>query len=234
MTLHEAIVALLGENGNPMSTREIAEELNRRETYRKRDGSPITPFQIHGRTKNYPGLFKRDGTTVSLREWERTEGSISRTSSSPPTGTRVRFPHKQQSRGQGERMVLEWYVNKEGGLFIAEVPVSIPDAESDETPHESRRIDAIRVPTGTTGNLIPHRSFEDTATRIKGHTVELIEVKKELNRSVIGQVVVGRDFFKHRYNHWDIEMVILTRDPKPNQSLLKWCRWNNIKVIRPG
>jgi hypothetical protein len=66
MTLHEAIKVVLEGAGRPMSTREIAAELNRRELYAKKDGTEITDFQVHGRTKNYPKLFRREGTTVSL------------------------------------------------------------------------------------------------------------------------------------------------------------------------
>ena len=49
-----------------MSTREIADELNKNQWYQKKAGSPIDPFQIHGRTKNYAKLFNRDGSMVSL------------------------------------------------------------------------------------------------------------------------------------------------------------------------
>jgi hypothetical protein len=65
-TLHEAIKVVLEETGHPMSTRDIAAEVNRRGLYRKKDGSEVTDFQVHGRTKNYPKLFRREGTTVSL------------------------------------------------------------------------------------------------------------------------------------------------------------------------
>jgi len=41
-------------------------ELNRRGLYAKKDRTQITDFQVHGRTKNYPKLFRREGTTVSL------------------------------------------------------------------------------------------------------------------------------------------------------------------------
>lgn len=68
MTLHEAIVKLIRQTGRPMTTAEIANELNKNKWYQKKDGSPITPYQIHGRTKNYPGLFKKDGSIVSLNE----------------------------------------------------------------------------------------------------------------------------------------------------------------------
>lgn len=67
MTLHEAIEKLLKQTGRPMTTIEIAKALNENRWYQKRDGSDITPFQIHGRTKNYPQLFDRDGTLVFLK-----------------------------------------------------------------------------------------------------------------------------------------------------------------------
>lgn len=68
MTLHEAIRQVLLEKNSMMSTVEIADELNKRDLYRKRDGSEITDFQIHGRTKNYPHIFTRKGSMVGLTE----------------------------------------------------------------------------------------------------------------------------------------------------------------------
>lgn len=66
MTLHEAIEKLLKQNGREMTTTEIASELNKNKWYQKKDSSEITSFQIHGRTKKYPNLFERDGSTVFL------------------------------------------------------------------------------------------------------------------------------------------------------------------------
>lgn len=66
MTLHEAIEKLLRQTNRPMTTVEIANELNKNNWYSKKDGSTIEPFQIHGRTRKYPNLFNRNGTTVSL------------------------------------------------------------------------------------------------------------------------------------------------------------------------
>ena len=67
VTLHDEIVAILHAHGPTLSTTEIAHLVNERGNYQKRDGSPVTDFQIHGRTKNYGQLFARDGTTVRLR-----------------------------------------------------------------------------------------------------------------------------------------------------------------------
>ena len=68
MTLHEAIVRLLMESKGSMTTSEIASRLNKNKWYtKKKKDSLITPFQVHGRTKNYHQLFNRDGSTVSLK-----------------------------------------------------------------------------------------------------------------------------------------------------------------------
>ena len=66
MTLHAAIEKLLLQHGRPMTTSQIASELNKNNWYQKKDGSEITAFQIHGRTRNYANLFDRDGSTVYL------------------------------------------------------------------------------------------------------------------------------------------------------------------------
>ena len=62
----EAIEQLLKQTGRPMTTTEIAMEINKNKWYQKKDGTPIDPFQIHGRTKNYPNIFNRSGSTISL------------------------------------------------------------------------------------------------------------------------------------------------------------------------
>lgn len=66
MTLHEAIEKLLRHTGRPMTTQQIADELNKNGWYQKKDGSTIQAFQIHGRTRNYASIFDRNGSTVSL------------------------------------------------------------------------------------------------------------------------------------------------------------------------
>lgn len=77
MTLHEAIVTVLRNKNQRMKTQEIADELNELGLYSKKDGSPITAYQIHGRTKNYSHLFTRDKTIVGLVEWGDDEKPIS-------------------------------------------------------------------------------------------------------------------------------------------------------------
>ncbi|MEX1263848.1 MAG: GIY-YIG nuclease family protein [Actinomycetota bacterium] len=69
VTLHAEIADILREHGNPwMTTQEIADGVNERDRYRKRDGSAVTAFQIHGRTRNYGHIFDRQGSQVRLLE----------------------------------------------------------------------------------------------------------------------------------------------------------------------
>ena len=66
-TLHAEVARLLHEHGNRWTTTvELARLVNDAGRFRKRDGSPVTDFQVHGRTKNYPHLFEREGTRVRL------------------------------------------------------------------------------------------------------------------------------------------------------------------------
>jgi hypothetical protein len=69
VTLHHEIARILRERGNRwMTTEELARAVNDAANYLKKNGTPVTAFQIHGRTRNYPRLFDRDGSRVRLRE----------------------------------------------------------------------------------------------------------------------------------------------------------------------
>ena len=69
LTLHEALAQVLRERGNAwMTARELADEVNSRALYRKRDGAPVEANQVHARTKNYTDLFEKDGSQIRLRD----------------------------------------------------------------------------------------------------------------------------------------------------------------------
>jgi hypothetical protein len=68
LTLHEALEHVLREKNNRwMTVQELANEVNRRALYRKKDGSPVEPNQVHARTKNYDSVFEKEGPQVRLR-----------------------------------------------------------------------------------------------------------------------------------------------------------------------
>jgi HB1, ASXL, restriction endonuclease HTH domain len=75
LTLHDALEQILRENDNRwMTVHELADEINRRALYRKKDGSAVEPNQVHARTKNYNRLFEKEGPRIRLRvavgEWD--------------------------------------------------------------------------------------------------------------------------------------------------------------------
>lgn len=67
LTLHEAMELVLGENDNRwMTVREIADAINERQLYEKRDRSPLDPSQIHARANKYQTIFEKDGREIRL------------------------------------------------------------------------------------------------------------------------------------------------------------------------
>jgi len=71
MPLHDALLRVLRDNDNrPMTARELADEVNARQLYRKADGSPVDIGQIHARVHNYDRLFIREGGRIRLKDAE--------------------------------------------------------------------------------------------------------------------------------------------------------------------
>jgi hypothetical protein len=118
MTLHEAIAQLLAQRGTPMTTTDIAEALNKNSWYSKKDGSAIQPFQIHGRTKNYPHLFVQNGSTISLK---------SATGILPMAKQPVarRNPVAEMSKDAG--LLLKMLMNEKNFRPVKELDGKIPD-----------------------------------------------------------------------------------------------------------
>ena len=67
MTLHEAITKVINESTKvTMSASEIADVVNQKKYYIKKDESLIAASQISARVKNYKELFKKVGSQISL------------------------------------------------------------------------------------------------------------------------------------------------------------------------
>ena len=67
MLLHEAITQILRENKKPMTIHELADVINSRKLYRRKDGSDIEPNQISARVNNHPELFVSVDGEIRLR-----------------------------------------------------------------------------------------------------------------------------------------------------------------------
>ncbi|MCW2886360.1 MAG: hypothetical protein JWL58_3222 [Streptosporangiaceae bacterium] len=67
LTLHRAMVAVLtSAPGGMMRAGDLAAEIGRRGLYKMRDGRPVEAQQIHARVGQYPHLFVKEGTFITL------------------------------------------------------------------------------------------------------------------------------------------------------------------------
>jgi hypothetical protein len=69
LTLHEAMELVLRDSQDEwMTVRELADAINQRRLYHKRDGSLVDPSQIHARANKYQAMFEKDGRRLRLTE----------------------------------------------------------------------------------------------------------------------------------------------------------------------
>lgn len=68
LTLHAAIATVLEIHRVPLCAKKLADEINRRRLYIRKDGAPLRSSQIHARVKNYPALFEKSGGVITLKK----------------------------------------------------------------------------------------------------------------------------------------------------------------------
>ncbi|WP_302257315.1 hypothetical protein [uncultured Alistipes sp.] len=66
LTLHEAIVVVLREGAK--TSRELADEINRRNLYRRKDGRSLPANQVSARIRAYGYLFDKKGKMIFLKQ----------------------------------------------------------------------------------------------------------------------------------------------------------------------
>jgi hypothetical protein len=57
---------LLAHGNKWMTILELANEVNHRGKYRKRDRSLLAPYEVHAKALDYPMIFERSGTSLRL------------------------------------------------------------------------------------------------------------------------------------------------------------------------
>lgn len=125
MTLHEAIIKVLQQHGKSMSTQEIADALNKYKWYTKGDGSSISAFQIHGRTRKYPHLFNRNGSIVSLKS--STGHQKSQPKVNVPQATQVKQQKLVNSDQLPDELALKVLMNEKNHKPAGTIQNAIPD-----------------------------------------------------------------------------------------------------------
>jgi len=136
-----------------------------------------------------------------------------------------------------EKVLLKNYLGKTDAKLLAlEVPVGLsknwgPNAQTryidgvslfKQERNEEQDTKVLRLGYEDFNSLIKTNSFEKA---------ELIEVKRKLNRPVIGQVIAGKVMFKKDYPEVDrIDMIVVCSGA--DSALLEVCEKLDIRVIQ--
>ena len=140
------------------------------------------------------------------------------------------LPAKWQPRTLEDRLLLEYW-NTRRGLMIAEVPIGgAGGAGRWPAGTERRRIDAVRLPASASEQGILHHDQRRATADLLASSgrIELIDVKRKLNRLVIGQVLAAQDMFERQYGIPSSRLTIVCEITGPG---LEWvCRKRGIAV----
>ena len=135
-----------------------------------------------------------------------------------------------------EDELLYSYWQKVGGIVYLEVSIGTR-VGSGRWPKGSkvRRIDAVRIPLGKSekGKVLAPGDYKlkQVQTEFRGKDVEVIEIKRRLNRLVFGQAIAGAEMFQRQYRPRSILPVILYEVPDP---AMDWvCRKYGVKTVAP-
>jgi hypothetical protein len=108
-----------------------------------------------------------------------------------------------------EDYLLQGDWQRVGGRVYVEVPIGGSDGPKEWAGGSSRRrLDGVRLP-GASDPAILRFSSEAFHQRVRSEPLELIEVKRSLNRPVIGQVIAGRHIYTRQYGGTVVRSVVV-------------------------
>lgn len=145
---------------------------------------------------------------------------------------------KAKNKRTYEDELLLKYWQEVGGLIFAEVTVG-KGGTRNKWPKgaKPRRIDAVRILTTTCaypgGDIFTFKKTSSHVLRekITGENIEVIEIKRALDRVVLGQVIIGADLLELEYAPATIEQTVVCEEGDP--VLESVCDKRGIKVWRP-
>jgi hypothetical protein len=122
-----------------------------------------------------------------------------------------------------EDKLLENYLRKNPGRLFLEVPLWF-----NVDPSKAKRIDGVLIP-GEDTIVYPSGwySLDELQKAVDNQAVRLIEAKRKLNRSVIGQLLVGKALFKRAFPSTNPIMVVVCA--KGHADLEWFCSENEIE-----
>jgi hypothetical protein len=109
MTLHSAMQEVLAEAGEPLTPREIADEVNRLALYQRADQTLIGSTQVSARARKYPHLFDAADGRITLIGRETTALTPRSAQTASFNAPRLTDPALAEHRDQGdlERALLD-------------------------------------------------------------------------------------------------------------------------------
>lgn len=132
-----------------------------------------------------------------------------------------------------EDHLLEQYRREHGGQIHVEAPVGVVHGPWDGTGG-IRRLDGLRIATSNSAVLLPDATrIPDALEHRDGAGVEVIEVKQQRNRTVIGQTQAGRLLLCARYEREPEQVTEVVVCAKGDPALEWVCEQLGIRVWTP-
>jgi hypothetical protein len=123
------------------------------------------------------------------------------------------FWRDPERRSKEDRLLLKYW-REVGGLIITEVPIGRDGPREWPPGAKQGRIDGVRLaappPSLSDGiHAFTRDTRHNTEILIAGSRVEVIEVKQDLNKDVLGQVIAGADLLEMEYAPAQVDPVVV-------------------------
>ena len=129
-----------------------------------------------------------------------------------------------------EKGLLKIYCSNNPGTSFSEVSVGLRNFSKNS---RDRRIDVVRIENDIDKKVCKYSTDKELFNNLVNankYKIELVEIKKKLNRLVIGQIIVGEYLFKRKFKAKNITKAIVYHI---GDSLLEeFCNENQIKLIK--
>ncbi|MDR1099864.1 MAG: hypothetical protein LBL28_05220, partial [Treponema sp.] len=129
-----------------------------------------------------------------------------------------------------ENDLLKLYCTHHPGFTFTEV--SVGDKKLFGKNSKNRRIDMVRIHNDHNRVKLKYSHKKELFERLLNgnYKIEIIEIKTDLNRLVIGQIIVGEYMFKKKYNVNEIIKTILYH--RGDEALETFCKENEINLVK--
>jgi hypothetical protein len=129
-----------------------------------------------------------------------------------------------------ENDLLKLYCTHHPGFTFTEV--SIGDKKLFRKNSKNRRIDMVRIHNDHNRVILKYSHEKELFAKLlnENYEIEIIEIKTNLNRLVIGQIIVGEYMFKKKYDVDEIIKTILYH--KGDEALETFCKENGINLVK--